>query len=122
MDNRGKKLLTDILDAGRSIRSWQEGHTFAEYEQNRLLRRAIEREFEIIGEALSRLVRLARGKCWGEPCDSHEIQSWRDGARVGGITHHRGAENTEIECPIRIIILEPLGQCGAAFSRAVLQK
>lgn len=59
MDNREKQLLFDVLVSGRSIREWCEGHSFAEYEQDRRFRRAVEREFEIIGEALNRLAQTA---------------------------------------------------------------
>lgn len=55
MDNRAKKLLFDVLVSARSIREWCEGRSYSEYEQDRQLRRAVEREFEIIGEALNRL-------------------------------------------------------------------
>jgi uncharacterized protein with HEPN domain len=55
MENRAKKLLFDVLTSGRSIRQWCSGRSFADYEQDRQLRRAVEREFEIIGEALGRL-------------------------------------------------------------------
>lgn len=53
-----KKLLLDVLEAGRSIRQRSAGHAYEEYAADRWFRRAIEREFEIIGEALSRLERL----------------------------------------------------------------
>lgn len=55
MDNRAKKLLFDVLVSGRSIREWREGRSYSEYEADRQFRRAVEREFEIIGEALNRL-------------------------------------------------------------------
>lgn len=55
MDNRAKKLLFDVLVSGRSIREWCEECSFPEYERDRQFRRAVEREFEIIGEALNRL-------------------------------------------------------------------
>ena len=57
MDNHTRKLLFDILESGRSIRDWCQGRTFAAYEADRQFRRAVEREFEIIGEALNRLLR-----------------------------------------------------------------
>jgi len=59
MDNHEKKLLFDVLESGRSIRKWCEGADFSRYEADRQLRRAVEREFEIIGEALSRLSRAS---------------------------------------------------------------
>lgn len=55
MDNRSKKLLFDVVSSGRSIREWCAGRSYTEYESDRKLRRAVEREFEVIGEALNRL-------------------------------------------------------------------
>jgi uncharacterized protein with HEPN domain len=47
-----KKRLLDALSACQAIESFVADHTFAEYEQNLMLRSAAERQFEIIGEAL----------------------------------------------------------------------
>lgn len=58
MKIREQKLLFDVVESGRSIQAWCAGRTFADYQTDRQLRRAIEREFEIIGEALSRLLRI----------------------------------------------------------------
>lgn len=55
MNNAAKKLLFDVFESSRSIRDWCADRTFADYESDRQFRRAIEREFEIIGEALRRL-------------------------------------------------------------------
>lgn len=55
MNNRTRKLLFDVQDSARSIHHWCQNRTFAEYEANRQFRRAVEREFEIIGEALNLL-------------------------------------------------------------------
>ena len=57
MENRAKKLLFDVLISGRSIQQWCAGRDYSEYERDRQFRRAVEREFEIIGEALNRLGR-----------------------------------------------------------------
>lgn len=51
------QLLSDVLDSGRTIQGWCAGRTFADYEQDRQFRRAVEREFEITAEALTRLER-----------------------------------------------------------------
>jgi uncharacterized protein with HEPN domain len=56
-----KKLLLDVQEAGQSIRQRCAGHAFDEYTADRWFRRAVEREFEIIGEALNRFERLAPG-------------------------------------------------------------
>ena len=54
-----KKLLLDVSEACLSIEQRCAEHTFEEYTVDRWFRRAVEREFEIIGEALNRLDRLA---------------------------------------------------------------
>jgi len=51
------KLLHDIVDAAEFILQQTRGRSLAEYEQTRLIRDAVERNFIIIGEALSRLKR-----------------------------------------------------------------
>ncbi|MBI5303762.1 MAG: DUF86 domain-containing protein [Chloroflexi bacterium] len=48
-----KKRLLDALNACRAIQSFVVNRTFAEYEQNLMVRSAVERQFEIIGEALN---------------------------------------------------------------------
>jgi uncharacterized protein with HEPN domain len=53
-----KKLLLDVREAGESILQHTTGKSFAEYSADRFFRRAVEREFEIIGEALNRIDRL----------------------------------------------------------------
>lgn len=57
MNDPANKLLFDVLESGRAILSWSSDRTFADYEADRQLRRAVEREFEVIGEALNRLSR-----------------------------------------------------------------
>jgi uncharacterized protein with HEPN domain len=51
------KLLEDIRDAGEFILDQTALHTLAAYRAHRLLRQAVERNFEIIGEELTRLRR-----------------------------------------------------------------
>jgi uncharacterized protein with HEPN domain len=50
-----KKLLLDVREAGESILQHTSGKTLSEYSADRFFRRAVEREFEIIGEALRRI-------------------------------------------------------------------
>ena len=49
-----KKRLLDALNACRAIQSFVAKRTFSEYERNLMLRSAVERQFEIVGEALHR--------------------------------------------------------------------
>ncbi len=59
MQLEAKKLLSDVLGACEAIQEHTRGKTFQAYEESRLVRAATEREFSIIGEALSRLERQA---------------------------------------------------------------
>lgn len=55
MQPKTPKLLEDIRDAAEFIRECARGKTLAAYGSDRILRQAIERNFEIIGEAMKRL-------------------------------------------------------------------
>ena len=53
-----KRYLYDISTAINSIFEYLgDKRDFFEYQQNKLLRRGIEREFEIIGEAVNRILK-----------------------------------------------------------------
>ncbi len=54
---RTPKTLEDIRDAASFVLEVTKGRTLEEYSGDRLLRQAIERNFEIIGEAMGRLSR-----------------------------------------------------------------
>lgn len=55
MRNEGLKLLTDIREALAEIEAFTAGIDLARYEADSLRRAAVERKFEIIGEACNRL-------------------------------------------------------------------
>ena len=52
-----KKYLYDIQRAAALLREFTWDKTFADYEHSPMLRAAVEREFEIIGEAMTLLAR-----------------------------------------------------------------
>lgn len=59
MTTEERKLLTDIEEAILSIDQHLEGkRIFEEYMSNKTKRRAVERELEIIGEAMSKLLKI----------------------------------------------------------------
>jgi len=59
MQDKINKNLYDILISAKSIFEYLgEKRDFNEYENNKLLRRAVEREFEIIGEATNRILKM----------------------------------------------------------------
>jgi uncharacterized protein with HEPN domain len=79
MDERIKKWLYDIHKAIEEIESFlPEGErNFFEYKQNILLKRAVEREFEIIGEAMNRI--LKRDESYGHRIrDARSIIGFRN--------------------------------------------
>jgi uncharacterized protein with HEPN domain len=47
--------LWDMLDAALAVRDFTTGRTFHDYQHDRMLRRAVERSVEIIGEAAGRV-------------------------------------------------------------------
>lgn len=59
MDKEINQYLFDILSSIAAINEYLDGQrSFKNYQSNKMLRRAIEREFEIIGEAMYRIIRL----------------------------------------------------------------
>jgi uncharacterized protein with HEPN domain len=59
MDNQLQKYLFDIKESIDSIENYLgEKRDFNVYKSNKMLRRAIEREFEIIGEAMNKIDKL----------------------------------------------------------------
>ena len=55
MQIKTPKRLSDLRDAAEFIRGAVIGKSFDDYHRDRILRQAIERSFEIIGEAMKRL-------------------------------------------------------------------
>ncbi len=61
-----KKRLLDALNACRAIESFTAHRPFAEFEQNLMLRSAVERQFEIVGEALNQAQGVAQERMFGK--------------------------------------------------------
>jgi uncharacterized protein with HEPN domain len=58
MQLEAKKYLYDIKQAAEQVVHFTANKQFEDYQGDALLRAAVERQFEIIGEAMARLVRL----------------------------------------------------------------
>jgi uncharacterized protein with HEPN domain len=53
-----RKLLWDARHAAERLERFTEGKSFTEYEADEYLRSAVERQFEIVGEAMNQLRRV----------------------------------------------------------------
>ncbi|MES1948581.1 hypothetical protein C84B14_14606 [Salinisphaera sp. C84B14] len=58
MTRRPETYIYDALQAANAIEAFVVGQGYADYQESALLRSAVERQFEIIGEALNRLRQL----------------------------------------------------------------
>lgn len=58
MPHRPEKLLADIINAASNISTFMTDKTRVDFDGDLMLRSAVERQFEILGEALRRLAAL----------------------------------------------------------------
>ena len=58
MTDKTRKYLFDILESVQSIEEFIDGIDFFQYQKNKMARRAVERELEIIGEAINVLLKI----------------------------------------------------------------
>ena len=58
METEGRTSLNDVLNAASLLNEFTFGKTYSDYGNDPLLRSATERQFEIIGEAISRLAKV----------------------------------------------------------------
>ena len=58
MNDEVRKLLFDIMLASEDIINFTNGLNYSDFLENKMVQKAVEREFEIIGEALNRIKRI----------------------------------------------------------------
>ncbi len=58
MDNKILKYLYDALEAANNIKQFTKGKGFNDYDSNDIISSAVERQFEIMGEALNRIKKI----------------------------------------------------------------
>lgn len=100
--------LWDMLTAARAVVDFTRGRTLADYESDLLLRSAVERQIEIIGEAARRVSK--------EFQEAHSEIPWRPiqaqrhvlAHDYGEIKHERVWRVAETHVPELIVWLEPL--------------
>jgi uncharacterized protein with HEPN domain len=119
MDLETQKLLYDILQAARNIGEFTAGLTFESFRGNMMAQAAVERKFEVIGEALVRLTR----------CDPTVLQGITNGTRIIGfrniIAHGYDVVDEEIvweavqeHLPVLVREVEDLLKSGAGSDDA----
>ena len=59
MPHDPRKLLEDMRQAAAYVQAFTAGSSAEQFAADMLLRSAVERQFEIVGEALTRLLKLA---------------------------------------------------------------
>ncbi len=72
-----KKYLYDIQQATDRLTQFSNDKTFADYKKDAMLRSAVERQFEIIGEALNQLSKIDPG-CASQISECQRIVSFRN--------------------------------------------
>ena len=74
---KANKLLADMINAGNAIAGFTAARTRDDYATDLMLRSAVERQFEILGEALKRLSLLDSGIA-GRISDHQRIIAFRN--------------------------------------------
>lgn len=72
-----KKYLFDVGQSCARVADFTAGKSFADYRRDAMLEAAVERQFEIIGEALNRLAKLDAGVI-GRITDHRRIIAFRN--------------------------------------------
>ena len=72
-----KKCLEDVRQAADLILQFTAGKSFQDYDSDALLRSGVERQFEIIGEAVNRLSKIDAATVRGLP-DTPRIVAFRN--------------------------------------------
>ena len=72
-----RAFLSDVIEAGHAIQQAVAGINLDDYSNSRLIRSSVEREFTIIGEALSQLSRLD-GDLFAQIDQAPQIISFRN--------------------------------------------
>lgn len=78
MPHKTRKLLLDISLSCQEILDFIDGKNFKYFQEDRMLQLALEREFEIIGEALHRLSRIEEATLAGKIPEYRKIIDFRN--------------------------------------------
>ena len=101
MQRKAHKLLWDIRAACDALRAFVAGKAFTDYQHDALLRSAVERQFEIIGEAMTQLLRI-NPELEPRITESHRIIAFRNRLIHGysDIDHEVVWQTLDIKLPL----------------------
>ena len=77
MNNETRKNLVDVLQAAEEIQDFVQAMDFRAYRNNPVTQRAVERDFEIIGEALNR-IKYTDNELLAKISEHHRIIGFRN--------------------------------------------
>ena len=77
MNDETRKNLVDIIQAAEEIQDFLRGMDFKAFQNQTVTKRAVERDFEIIGEALNR-IRNTDGELLEKVSEHHRIIGFRN--------------------------------------------
>lgn len=100
--------LWDMLDAARAVAGFVRDQTLEDYRQNRMLRGAVERHIEIIGEAAKSVSGSFRTNHPQIPWKKIIAQRHVLAHAYGDIKHERVWDVANVHIPELILLLEPL--------------
>ncbi len=109
MQLEAKKLLFDVREAGRLIALFVEGKSFDDYLDDPMLRSAVERQLEILGEAIGKLGKIAPEVAAAIP-ESRQIAAFRN-----VLAHGYGSVAHDVVWGILEAKLQPLLQTVEAL-------
>ncbi len=107
-DEADQAYLWDMLDAAQAASTFVKGQRFADYEADRMLRGAIERHVEIIGEAAGKVSKAFQDAHPGIPWRLIIAQRHVLAHEYGEIEHALLWKVATVRTPELILQLEPL--------------
>ncbi|HUT35085.1 MAG TPA: DUF86 domain-containing protein [Planctomycetota bacterium] len=108
LEKSDASYLWDMLDAAEAVAEFVSGRTFNDYMQNRMLRGAVERHVEIIGEAARSVSNSLRDTHPEIPWDKIIRQRHVIAHEYGDIKHELLWRVATVHVPELIAQLEPL--------------
>ena len=107
-EERDAAYLWDMLDAAKAVSAFVSSRTYDDYRKDRMLRGAVERHIEIIGEAANRVSDVFQATHPNIPWKSIIGQRHVLIHEYGGIKHERIWIVATERIPELIALLEPL--------------